>query len=523
MMARASPSLADDISTSTGCCSDTKLSRPGLGRRYTNLEDSSDLISQKRTNVSLICQENKKKRKVHKAGVVTVARKDDIDKDVDIKIAERDESQYKFCTSELQRVSRSEEIMKNFANCQSFMDCFKAVQKLLESENAAESITKLLRDKDIKIMELEKKLKGLSYCSCKKFPIVDDTSIEQKDDVSSDQLSQKFVSLLNLTDLGSSDSGLNNLHLAVEEVSEEFTCHVPERSSVYSDMTGESAVGDPSVISLINEELSSKDSKIAVQVVDKTLARPESCPDGGGLSHASSDLDHPSDPSFTENHVLTCLQSEKTNLSPQFIGGSKKSPIEQCEEELEELHNITVEGIQHNVDTREVKCHISPSYSQQVNSDAVDVSSRQSSLQLEGMSAVQQNPQDLDPQSETCEPTVEITIMVHGSIQPPHVVNDHVGMHPCMLNGKSSTTTAPIVPTMGSQTEILPDKTKDISPSKICNRNNTTRRLRPVSAMMLKEFTGPDIYADTKREERVKPSSDAIGRSDRLIRLLKDM
>jgi hypothetical protein len=40
--------------------------------RYTNLEDSSDLVSQKRTSVSLIFQEKKKKRKVHKPEVLVI-------------------------------------------------------------------------------------------------------------------------------------------------------------------------------------------------------------------------------------------------------------------------------------------------------------------------------------------------------------------------------------------------------------------------------------------------------------------
>jgi hypothetical protein len=85
-----------------------------------------------------------------------------------------------------------------------------------------------------------------------------------------------------------------------------------------------------------------------VQVLDKKLDRSESCSDGGGVTHSSSSLDHPSDQSFTD----TCLQNESANLSPQFIGASKKSPIEQSEEEREEIHNITTEGIQQNVHTR---------------------------------------------------------------------------------------------------------------------------------------------------------------------------
>uniref|UniRef100_A0A0D9YKZ4 Kinesin motor domain-containing protein n=1 Tax=Oryza glumipatula TaxID=40148 RepID=A0A0D9YKZ4_9ORYZ len=437
--------------------------------------------------------------------ILNVAGKDDIDKDDGVTISEKDESQYKLLNSELRRVSRNEEIMTNFARALwTVLKQYK--QKLLESENAVESTRELLRSKDIKIMELEKKLKVLS-CSCKKFPAVEDTFVEQNNDVSSGQVAQSFVSLSSQTDLVSIDSALNK-SLAVEEVSEESTGHGPERSSDYDDKTGTggSDVCDTSIIKLIaEEELCSGDCK----VLDKKLDRSESCSDGGGVTHSSSSLDHPSDQSFTD----TCLQNESANLSPQFIGASKKSPIEQSEEEREEIHNITTEGIQQNVHTRGVKHHSTPSCSQEVNSGSLHVSSSQ----LQGMGALQQ-----DPQSERCKPTVGITIVEYGCAQPPHVVDDHGGMYPCTLNGKSSPRKAPISPTKDNQAEKLTDKIEDLSASKPCNRKNTRRRLQPVSAMMLKEFTGPDIFVDTRKEEKVKSSRDAMGRSDKLIRLLTD-
>uniref|UniRef100_A0A0E0MDG2 Kinesin motor domain-containing protein n=1 Tax=Oryza punctata TaxID=4537 RepID=A0A0E0MDG2_ORYPU len=446
--------------------------------------------------------------------ILNVTGKDDIDKDDGVKISEKDESQYKLLNSELRRVSRNEEIMTNFARALwTVLKQYK--QKLLESENAVESTRELLRSKDIKIMELEKKLKVLS-CSCKKFPIVEDTFVEQNNDVSSGQVAQSFVSLSDQTDLGSIDSALNK-SLAAEEVSEESTCHGPERSSDYDKTgTGGSDVCDTSIIKLIAEEelcsgdfkqekASSSDAFIPehnvekenIEVLDKKLDRSESCSDGGGVAHSSSSLDHPSDRSFTD----TCLQSE-----------SKKSPIEQSEEEREELHNITEEGIQQIADTGGVKHHSTPSCSQEVNSGALHVSSSQ----LQGM-----DPQDMDPQSERCKPTVETTIVEYGCVQSPHIVDDHGGMYPYTLNGKSSPTKAPIAPTKDNQAEKRTDKTEDLSASKPCNGKNTRRRLQPVSAMMLKEFTGPDIFVDTKKEERVKSSSDAIGRSDKLLRLLK--
>jgi len=54
---------------------------PYMKIKYTSLDDSSDLISQKRSNASLICQENKKKRKVQKPEVLGVERKENIETD----------------------------------------------------------------------------------------------------------------------------------------------------------------------------------------------------------------------------------------------------------------------------------------------------------------------------------------------------------------------------------------------------------------------------------------------------------
>lgn len=518
---------------------------PYMKIKYTSLEDSSDFVSQKRSNVSLICQENKKKRKVHKPEVLAVEGKDNIDKDDDIKVSERDEAQYKFLNSELRRVSRSEEIMKNFSRALwTVLKQYK--QKLSESENAAESMRELLRDKDIQIMELKRDSKVLnSSCSCEKFPIAEDTSVEQNDALCSGQAARSLVSLSDHTDMGSSDTALDNFHLVVEDVSEEFMCYGPESSSAYCDMKGESDDFDSSVVNLIDEqELSSRffklekshssgpkrdvekgNTEITVQVLDKELDRSESCSEqtsahDGGVTHASSHLDHPSDQSFTENHILPSIISERASLSPQFTDCSNKAPIEQREEGTEELSNITVEDIQHDVDIREVKHHDSPSSSQQVNSGAEDVSSSHSSLELQVMGAVQQSPQEPDSLSERCEPMVEKAIVECVCSQPPNLMNDHGGMIPCLLNERSTPTKPSIAPTKDCQGEGITDKKKDLSASRPCNTKKTTRRLLPVAAMMLKEFTGPDMDVDAKREEKVKSSSEAGGRSDKLIRLL---
>ncbi|XP_062217889.1 kinesin-like protein KIN-6 isoform X2 [Phragmites australis] len=525
---------------------------PYMKIKYTSLEDPSDLVSQKRSNVSLICQEKKKKRRVHKPEVIVVERKEDIDTDNIIKVSERDEAQHKLPNSELRRVSRSEEIMTNFARALwTVLKQYK--HKLLESENAAESMKELIRDKDIQIMELKKVLEVLkSCCSCKNFPIVGDTSDEQDDAVSSGQAAQSFVSLSNKPDLGSCDAAVDNFHLVVEEVSEEFICRGPEYSSAHCGPKGEYDNCDASAISLMDEEeLSSRDFKpekscgpdafgpkfdtekgnteVDVQVVHKELDRPGSFTEEisahtSGVTSASNHSDNPSDQSLTEHHTLPCLETERASLSPHFTICSKKATIEQCEEETEELSKITIKDIQHDINTRELKDPDPLSSSQQMNSDTEDVSSSQSSVELQGMVASQKKPEELDPGSERCEPAVEESIVEYGtcSCQPPDQMNDHGSMLPCLAKEITSPAKASTAPSKDSEAEEIADEKKDPFAWRPRATKKTTRRLQPVAAMMLKEFTGADMDADIKREERGKSSSsETSGKSDALIQLLK--
>ncbi|CAN6277253.1 unnamed protein product [Urochloa humidicola] len=195
---------------------------PYMKIKYTSLDDSSDLVSTKRSNASLIYQENKKKRKFQKPEVLVVEQKKNTDTDTITKVSEEDEAQHK-----LQRVSRSETIMTNFARALwTVLKQYK--NKLLESENAAESMKELIRDKDIQIMQLKKELEILnSHCSCKNILVNEDACAP--------------------------------LQLVAGEVSKELTCHGPDNSSARCSLKGESVSCDTSSISLIDEqELSSR-------------------------------------------------------------------------------------------------------------------------------------------------------------------------------------------------------------------------------------------------------------------------
>ncbi|XP_044417552.1 kinesin-like protein KIN-6 isoform X1 [Triticum aestivum] len=484
---------------------------PYMKIRYTSLDESSDLVSQKRTNVSLVCQENKKRRKVNKPEpeVVTAEEK------------------------ELQRVSRSEQVMKNLFNALWTV----SKQKISESEVAAKSMRELLKDKDIEILELKKELDDLkSRCS----------HVKQNDAASI------AISSVSQTDLAS-DAALDNVHLStelVQKISEESTYSDPEMSSAYCDMTEKSVDCDTSVANLIDEhELSSRylkkeesctpdvtepkcdlkkeNTEIMGQVGNKESDGSESCseqtsaPDGG-VTHAPSHLDDPSELSYTELHIVPC------NLSAQFtdIQVSEKAPMEQSEEE-ELSSNTEVESIQHVVDIKEMKQHDYESSSQQPNFGAGDVSSNQPLLELQGM----ENPDELVPEPEICEPTVKEAAAEHAHGR--HVPDEGLPQ-----------TKASIAPTKDCQAEGTTDDQKEnlcqeeanedlcaSKPRENTKKPSSRRRLLPVSAMMLKEFTGPAIdAADTKRAtdggggakaSSGEQSATAAGRSDTLIRLLK--
>ncbi|RLM80297.1 hypothetical protein C2845_PM12G00370 [Panicum miliaceum] len=328
--------------------------------KYTSLEDSSDLVSQKRSNASSICQENKKKRKVQKPEVLGVEQKENIETDNIAKVSEENDTQHKFLNSELRR----------------------------ESENAAKSMKQLIRDQDIQIVELKKELEVLnSCCSCKNVPVTEDTSIDQDDSVSSGQAGRSLGSLSNKPNLGSYHASVDNFHLVAEEVSKELKSHGPENSS------GESVSCDASSISLIDEqEQSSGGLKVEVQAIHKKLDASE-CFTEQTSAHTG------------EHHMLPCLKTERVSLSPQFTSCSKKATIEQSEDETEESCKITVEDIHHDVSRREVKHPDYLSSSQRVSSDT-DVSSSQSSLEFPGMVAPQKKLEELDLEPDRCEPGV---------------------------------------------------------------------------------------------------------------------
>ncbi|KAJ1277418.1 hypothetical protein BS78_04G002500 [Paspalum vaginatum] len=504
---------------------------PYMKIKYTTLVDCSDLASQKRSNASLICQESKKKRKVHKPEVLLVEQKEIVDTYSITKVSEKDEEQPMFLNSELPRVSRSEAIMTNFARALwTVLKQYK--NKLLESKNAAESMKELIRDKDIQIMELKKELEVLNArCSCKSVPITEESSVNQDDSVLSGQAVRSLISLSKKSDQDDS--------LVAEEVSEEFSCHVPEKTSVPCILKGESDSCDASYMSLIGEQepcsrgfqpekschpdafdpkfdTEKGSTKVQLQVLHKELDRSESFTEqtsaqAVGVTPVSGHSDNRSDQSLSEHDTLPYLKTERISLSPQCTSCSKKATMEQSEEETEELRKITVEDkdIQKDINKREANNPESLNSCLRVSYDTEGARSSQSSLQ--GMVACQKKPRDLDPESEICEKAAA----EHDGSQAPDQKSDRGGM-------MASAAKAAKDRSKGSQAGETADKKKEACADGPGDTKKTRRKLQPAAAMMLKEFTGADMAVDTKREERGKPSSrDGNGQSEELIRLLK--
>ncbi|KXG29244.2 hypothetical protein SORBI_3004G001600, partial [Sorghum bicolor] len=484
---------------------------PYMKIKYTSLEDSSDLASQKRINVSLICQENKKKRKVQKPEVFVVEVKENVDTDDISKVSEKDGAQHVSLNSEMPRVPRSEAIMTNFARA--LLTVLRQYKhKLLESENAAESMKELIRDKDIQIMELKKELEAVKYCSCKSPPITEDDSVNHDDSSSSGQAAQSLVSVSNQPDLGSYDTSEDNLHVEAQEL----TCCGPQNSSAPCILKGESDSCDASSVSLIDEQVCSRDFKVELQVLHKELDRSESFTvpipaHTGGAMPASSY----SDQSLTEDDALLCLNTEKTRLSPQCTTSSKIATIGQSEEGTEELSKIRVEDkdIQHDINIREEKHPESWSSSQQVNFDTEGTSSSESSLL--GRVASETKLEELNQKSERCEPAVEkATVeLAHGIDcgQAPDQKCDH------------ALAKAAKAPSKCREADETADTHKEAFGSRPDSMKKTKRRLQPAAAMLLREFTSADIDAGNEMEERCRSSSRSrvpTGRSDALVQLL---
>ncbi|KAK3151911.1 hypothetical protein QOZ80_2BG0151970 [Eleusine coracana subsp. coracana] len=491
---------------------------PYMKIKYTSLEDYSDLVSQKRSNVSLICQEKKKKRKIHEPEVLVVEQKENVDMDDNARVSKSskrvatDEAQHKLLKSELRRVSRSEQIMRNFAKA--FWTVLKQYKhKLLESENTTESMKELLRDKDIQIMELKRELEVLnSSCSCKNLPNVRDTPGVQDHTMSSSEAAPTLVSQANQADL--SDAATDNFHCVVE--TEEFTCRGPKSFPTCSELKGESASGDTLVISSIHEqEQSSRDfkpeksccpgasspmlnsesgnTKAGVHMVDKELDS------SGNFAEETSSLsstpppcnhsDNQLDQGLAGHHTIPCQRAVRVSQSPQFTSYDKKSNIKQRVDESEELSMTAVDDI-----CQDVMHPDCASSSQQVKSDTEDVSSIQSSLELQGM----KNSEEVETEFERCEPTpaVDDSVLNQGCTGRPE---------------RTCPVKAPVV--------VKDSEAEDASVLRPDNTKRKTRRLQPVASMMLKEFGGASMEdMDFKREDRNKNCS---GRCDVLIELLQ--
>nr|AVY91803.1 ATP binding microtuble motor [Saccharum hybrid cultivar SP80-3280] len=486
---------------------------PYMKIKYTSLEDSSDLASQKRINVSLICQENKKKRKVQKPEVLVVEGKENVDTDDISKVSEKDGALHMSLNSKVPRVSRSEAIMTNFARA--LLTVLRQYKhKLLESENAAESMKELIRDKDIQIrdkdiqtMELKKELEAVKYRSCKSSPIAEDDSVNHDDSVSSGQAAQSLVSVSNQPNLGSYDASEDNLHVEAQEL----TCCGPQNSSA------------PCILK--DEQVCSRDFKVELQVLHKELDRSESFivplpAHTGGAMPASSY----SDQSLIEDDALLCLNTKKTRLSPQCTTSSKTAAIGQSEEETEELSkdkdiqliNIRElskdKDIQH-INIREEKHPESRSSSQQVIFDTEGTSSSESSVL--GMVASETKLEELNQKSERCEPTVEkATVELEHGIECGQALDQKCDHAPAK---------AVKAPSKCREADETADTNKEAFGSRPGTMKKTRRRLQPAAAMLLREFTGADIDADNETEERCRSSSRSrvpTGRSDALVQLL---
>ena len=92
----------------------------------------------------------------------------------------------------------------------------------------------LIRDQYIQIVELKKELEVLnSCCSCKHIPVIEDTSIDQDDSVSSGQAGQSLVSLSNKPNLGSYDASVDNFHVSKRYFNTQNRVYLSDYHSIY--------------------------------------------------------------------------------------------------------------------------------------------------------------------------------------------------------------------------------------------------------------------------------------------------
>ncbi|XP_020083728.1 kinesin-like protein KIN-6 isoform X2 [Ananas comosus] len=463
---------------------------PYMKIKYSNLDDFSGLSSQKRSNLTLICPENFKRRKLNdlelavencdaSANEDSRESKRDIVVDDSEKLQEIEPSQVLNSSSEslatldskvghyddlyaqLQRVTRNEMIMRNFAKALwQVLKQYK--QKLLESEGAIEILKETIGKKDNEIMELQKKLEELSsYSSCQMPLFVEEFSCRVDDQSTCHATRPQTANSDTADSVASSDSRWQNNVEPIEQGSKNVLSRDYGGKNIEF---GESGVWEISCPVDLTESAN-----------DPLIGSEETCVEAEGV--ASNDT-------ASDLHQIGHkeeVNNSNTDCSYSLVLESPKHPAKvQCSERLlYEPHGYQEINQEHN--------------------DSKGLKSAQSESMCNGSS------KDDD----------EGILSLSGN-KGPILANDSkrpLGSD-VLLNEDPETKNE-------FQVKELPEREKHDSTSKPCNVKKSKRRLLPASTMLLKEFTGPDIDTDKPKQERPKASAEGTGRSNGSISLIR--
>ncbi|XP_072958531.1 kinesin-like protein KIN-6 isoform X2 [Typha angustifolia] len=516
---------------------------PYMKIKFTNAEGSSSMPSQKRSNASLICQENKKRRKIDDLESSFVCSFKDFDANVggksDLDANDEHQSSHKESTetmsismglhndlyAELQRVTRNEELMRNFARA-IWVVLKQYKQKLSESENAAESLKEAIRKKDCQILELEKELRKINSCSsCQNHSYVEEFS-SGLDGLSFCLATGPLLYPSNQDKLKSTDAAHNDFVLQgstpVNKDTQELICFGPKIT-----LAGLNIKGSPT------EDLS---STVRSLILEKSGFIPENVKPGASNTTCSSASSGGSEKQTSERHE-----------SFSEMGHGNNGTEEQTESGVREMLSLVDPKESAHTDSIvnfKQECALMGGVTgSHTSSELHSMPHKEKNLDQKPKSCevLKQENKDYEgvksPQSDSLckENSTEVLLSSVSNPQSLDIGDNGRDISPLLENEKASFVedikpsrlyVLPIEDTKPTEKCLVrpPERENHGSASIPCNINKPKRRLLPASKMLLKEFIGPDMDSDKPKDVRVKASAEKIGRSQgsmSLLRLLK--
>ncbi|XP_038982265.1 kinesin-like protein KIN-6 isoform X2 [Phoenix dactylifera] len=543
---------------------------PYMKIKFNNLEELTNLHSQKRTTTSLIRMDHYKRMKFDNSETSLVdVGKVDTDANDENQMSKKEVNSQKLQESEipqvlnispksrggvhvgvqcneevhveLQKIKRNEEVMRNFAKALwNVLKQYK--QKLEDSEREVGNMKEALRKEMAKVMELNKELKELrSCCSFHKHPSPEEI-FSSEVDASYEYCAAGPSKSLSITDdFTNFDASLDDD--TTPEIGDQLCIGMPAMVLAHEDFTGLPDFGLETDSSNSNQSETAKrdsSSPISFSVVDdRTIcSSPKEMP-------TQQQEDKKKDKGFQEKDYRTGDKEQLKNIDVKEISSPESSadgayadPLVNSKQTYLTVRHVKITLSSSNVQKALVEeknaCSSQVKYSDivcsslSVNKDAKTQAHQLLYHRPENFQGQKHDHEDLQgkedrPTELSCKPGPE---EMHSSPEIPPQIHEPIkegkDILPSVSQQLQESDVQPVIDMKTSskcQLTKNPKEVKRDSISKPKVAEKPKRRLMPASAMLLREFAGLDMEIDKPKESRGRLNADEKMRSDGSISL----